>query len=180
MADTFRTDSVTEASKMQAGASRFWGPLSRLGVLFAVWVFGLDQLSKFWILKIVNLDERPPIQLTPFADLTMAWNEGVSYGLLSTDAQIILVLMSLVITAVLWMWLARAAHALSAAALGLIVGGALGNALDRVLHGAVADFVHLHWGTWSWYIFNVADIAIVAGVVLLVYDGFRPHNPRKA
>ncbi len=80
VADTIRTDSVTEASKMQAGASRFWGPLSRLGALIAVWVFGLDQLSKFWILKIVNLDERPPIQLTPFADLTMAWNEGCPTG----------------------------------------------------------------------------------------------------
>jgi len=180
MADALRTDRVTDVTKIQAGANRFWGPLSRLGVLLAAWVFGLDQLSKFWILKIVNLDERPPIQITPFADLAMAWNEGVSYGLLTTNAQMVLVFMSLVITAVLWIWLARAAHPLSAAALGLIIGGALGNALDRVLHGAVADFVHLHWGSWSWYIFNIADVAIVAGVVLLVYDGFRPHAHRKA
>jgi signal peptidase II len=170
---------MSEVTNVRAGARRFWGPLSRLGALLALWVFGLDQLSKFWILKIVNLDERPPIQLTPFADLTMAWNEGVSYGLLTTNAQMVLVLMSLVITAVLWMWLARAADPIAAAALGLIIGGALGNALDRVLHGAVADFVHFHWGSWSWYIFNVADIAIVAGVILLVYDGFRPHEPRK-
>lgn len=151
--------------------ARFWGPLSRLGLLIAVWVFVLDQLSKFWILRIVNLDERPPIQIAPFADLAMAWNKGVSYGLLTTHAQQLLVLMSLFITAVLWIWLARAGTALAAAALGLIIGGALGNALDRVLHGAVADFVHLHWGTWSWYIFNVADVAIVAGVLLLLYDG---------
>lgn len=151
--------------------TRFWGPLSRLGLIIASWVFALDQLTKFWVLRIINLDERPPLQLTPFADLAMAWNKGVSYGLLTTHAQGILVVMSLFISAVLWIWLARATLPLAAVSLGLIIGGALGNALDRLLHGAVADFVHLHWGTWSWYIFNVADIAIVAGVVLLVYDG---------
>jgi signal peptidase II len=167
MADPLREDGVTA----MALTARFRGPLTRLGLLLALWVFALDQISKFWILKIVNLDERTPIQLTPFADLAMAWNKGVSYGLLTTHAQLVLVLMSLFITAVLWIWLARATTALAASALGLIIGGALGNALDRVIHGAVADFVHLHWGPWSWYIFNVADIAIVAGVVLLVYDG---------
>jgi signal peptidase II len=67
-------------------------------------------------------------------------------------------------------WLAKAEKALAAASYGLLIGGALGNALDRFLHGAVADFVHFHWGTWSWYIFNVADIAIVAGVAVLLYD----------
>lgn len=154
---------------------KLWGPLSRLGLMLAIWVFALDQITKFWILKIINLDERPPIQLTPFADLLMAWNEGVSYGLLATHAQGLLVGMSLLISAVLWLWLARAGTAVVASALGLVIGGAMGNALDRLLHGAVADFVHLHWGTWSWYIFNVADAAIVAGVVLLVYDGFRPR-----
>ena len=81
-----------------------------------------------------------------------------------------LVALSLAITVMLVMWLAKADKALSAASYGLLIGGALGNALDRLLHGAVADFVHLHWGTWNWYIFNVADIAIVAGVAVLLYD----------
>jgi signal peptidase II len=176
MADPLRENGVTAL----AVTNRFWGPLSRLGLMLVLWVFALDQLTKFWILKVINLDERPPIQIMPFADLAMAWNEGVSYGLLTTNAQMVLVVMSLVITCVLWLWLARTETPLSASALGLIIGGALGNALDRVLHGAVADFVHLHWGSWSWYIFNVADVAIVAGVVLLVYDGFRPHSSGKA
>ena len=83
----------------------------------------------------------------------------------------VLVAMSLLISAVLWLWLAKATTPLAASSLGLVIGGAMGNALDRLLHGAVADFVHLHWGTWSWYVFNVADIAIVAGVALLVYAG---------
>jgi signal peptidase II len=146
------------------------GPLTRLGLIVAALVFAADQLTKYWVLKIVNLDERPPIQITPFADLAMAWNKGVSYGLLSTHMQELLVALSLAITVMLVIWLAKATKPLVAASFGMLIGGALGNALDRVLHGAVADFVHLHWGTWSWYIFNVADIAIVAGVALLIYD----------
>jgi signal peptidase II len=146
------------------------GPLTRLGLLIATLVFAFDQLSKWWVLKVVNLDEREPIPIAPFLDLAMAWNKGVSYGLLSTHMQGLLVALSLAITFMLVVWLAKADKALAAASYGLLIGGALGNALDRLLHGAVADFVHLHWGTWSWYIFNVADIAIVAGVVVLLYD----------
>jgi signal peptidase II len=156
---------------MSSVFSRFWGPLSRLGLIVLVLTFVLDQLSKWWILRVINLDERSPIQLTSFADLAMAWNRGVSYGLLATHMQEVLIALSLVISVVLWIWLARTTVSFVALALGLIIGGALGNALDRALHGAVADFVHLHWGTWSWYIFNIADIAIVAGVVLMLYDG---------
>ena len=175
MADPLRENGVTALAR----TNLLWGAMSRLGLLVATWVFLLDQVTKFWILRIIDLDGRPPIQITPFLDLAMAWNEGVSYGLLTTSAQMILVLMSLLITGLLVIWLARATGPLSASALGLVIGGALGNALDRVIHGAVADFVHLHWGTWSWYIFNVADIAIVVGVVLLVYDGLWPHAQKK-
>jgi signal peptidase II len=164
-------DAIRENGLM---VGRLWGPLSQLGLVLALLVFAVDQLTKWWILRVVNLDERPPIQLTPFADLLMAWNTGVSYGLLDTRMQGVLVALSVVISILLLLWLAKAETALAAASLALIIGGAMGNALDRLLHGAVADFVHLHWGTWSWYVFNVADIAIVAGVMVLVYDGFRP------
>lgn len=157
--------------------AKFWGPLSGLGLCFAALTFAFDQLSKYWALVIINIDERPPLQITPFLDIVMAWNKGVSYGLLETNFQQILVVMSIFISIVLWIWLARANAALGAAGFGLIIGGALGNAVDRVVHGAVADFVHLHWGTWSWYIFNVADIAIVVGVLLLVYDGLTTKSP---
>jgi signal peptidase II len=144
--------------------------LTRLGLLIAVLVFALDQLTKYWILKVINLDEREPIPLTRFMDFAMAWNKGVSYGLFATHGQEILIALSLAITVMLVWWLRKATRPLQAASFGMLIGGALGNALDRVLHGAVADFVHLHWGTFSWYIFNVADIAIVAGVVLLLYE----------
>jgi signal peptidase II len=156
---------------------RFLGTLSRFGLTTAVVTFLADQLSKWWILTVVNLDEREPIQITPFFDLAMAWNKGVSYSLLTSNNQEPLIALSLVLCVALLVWLARAKSSLAAFAFGLIIGGALGNALDRVLHGAVADFVHLHWGTWSWYIFNIADVGIVAGVGLLIYDNlFNEEN----
>ncbi len=144
--------------------------LVRLGLLIATLVFAADQLTKFYILRIVNLDEREPLQVTPFMDLAMAWNKGVSYGLLSTHMQGLLVALSLAISIMLVFWLTKATKPLVAASFGMLIGGALGNALDRLLHGAVADFVLLHWGSFNWYVFNVADIAIVAGVALLLYD----------
>jgi signal peptidase II len=144
--------------------------LLRLGLLTATLVFAADQLSKYFILRIINLDEREPIQITPFMDLHMAWNTGVSYGLLSTHMQGLLVALSVAIAIMLAFWLRKATKPLAAASYGMLIGGALGNALDRLLHGAVADFVLLHWGTFNWYIFNVADIAIVAGVALLLYE----------
>jgi signal peptidase II len=142
------------------------------GLVVAASVFAMDQLSKWWVLKIVNLDEREPIQITPFLDLMMAWNKGISYSWFTTDKQWLLTAAMLVITGFLLRWLWTADSRRQAFGLGLIIGGALGNALDRMLHGAVADFAHLHWGTWSWYIFNVADIAIVAGAALLIYVSF--------
>jgi signal peptidase II len=155
-------------------ANTIWkdGLVIRLGWTVAAITFALDQLSKWWILRVVNLDERPPIEVTSFLNLVMAWNKGVSYSWFTTDMQWLLTLMMLAIVAVLANWLRKATDRRYATALGLIIGGALGNALDRMLHGAVADFVHLHWGSFSWYIFNVADIAIVAGAMVLAYFSF--------
>ncbi len=154
--------------------------LIRLGAVCAVLAFAADQLSKWWILKVVNLDERPPIHVTPFFDLVMAWNEGVSYSLFETYSQWVLILLSLVLCGLIVTWLMKATRPLQAACFGMIIGGALGNALDRVIHGAVADFMRFHFGTWSWYIFNVADIAIVAGVTLLLYDSVKGNSAKPA
>lgn len=150
---------------------KLWGPLSGLGLGVALAVFVLDQATKWWVLAVLNLDEGNHLTVAPFLELVMAWNKGVSYGLLETGMQELLVALSLVISAFIVAWIARAQKPLAAWALGLVLGGAIGNALDRLIHGAVADFVLLHWQGWNWYVFNVADIAIVAGVILLIYDG---------
>ena len=159
-------------------ALKLWGQLSPIGAAIAALTFALDQASKWLVLVGFNLDERPPITVTSFFDLMMAWNEGVSYSLFSTQRQWMLVALSLVLVMVLARWLAKAEHPVAAYAVGLVIGGALGNAFDRILHGAVADFMHFHWGNWSWYIFNVADIAIVVGVLLLIYDSFKVERAK--
>lgn len=152
---------------------RLWGALSVLGLAFAALAFGVDQTFKWWMLHVFDIEARQPVALLPVFDLVLAWNQGVSYGWLSGGAsQGVLIAMSLAISAGLWIWLAKATHPITAAALGLIIGGALGNAFDRAVYGAVADFFSFHIGSFSWYIFNLADVAIVAGVGLLVYESF--------
>jgi signal peptidase II len=152
---------------------RLWGPLSLLGLVLAALAFGLDQAFKWWMLSVFDIAEREPVRVLPVFDLVLAWNRGISYGWLSShaeEAQWLLTFASVAVSLVLCVWLARTPKPVVAAGLGLIIGGALANALDRMIHGAVADFFHLHWGGFSWYVFNIADMAIVAGVLALVYD----------
>lgn len=158
---------------------RFWGPLAPLGLVFAISVFAADQAHKWWMLNVYNIGARQPVRLAPFFDLILVWNKGVSYGLLKTHGQGFLIGSSLLISAVLWIWLCRSHRPITVAALGLVIGGALANALDRYLHGAVADFFLLHWRAWNWYVFNLADIAIVAGVALLLYESFLERGQAK-
>ena len=144
-----------------------------LGFLIAVVTLAVDQGHKIWMLDVFDIAARQPVALTPFLDLVMAWNPGISYSLLSAETpegRFALLALSLVATAWLSVWLWRAPDRLTTVALGLIVGGALGNAYDRFAYGAVADFFHFHVGGFHWYIFNLADVAIVAGVGLLLYE----------
>jgi signal peptidase II len=149
---------------------KLWSPLAPLILALAGFVFAVDQLHKWWMISVFEIASRAPVPVTPFFDLVMVWNRGVSYGLLTTHTQELLIAMSLAITALLWLWACRMQHALGAAAIALVIGGALANALDRALRGAVADFFHFHYGNFSWYVFNLADVAIVAGVALLLYE----------
>jgi signal peptidase II len=168
MADALRKDGVMQL--------RLWGGLAPLGLALAALAFLLDRAHKWWMLSVFDMPNRGPVDVTPFFQLVMAWNKGVSYGLLKSHQQGWLIAMSLLISIVLWIWLCRSDRPLTAAAIALVIGGALGNALDRYLYGAVADFFHFYWGGWSWYVFNVADIAIVAGVALLLYESFRERS----
>jgi len=146
-----------------------------LGFLVAAITLVIDQGHKIWMLDVFDIAARQPVALTPFLDLVMAWNPGISYSLLSAETpggRLALLALSLGATLFLCVWLWRAPRLITTLGLGLIVGGALGNAYDRFAYGAVADFFHFHVGDFHWYIFNLADVAIVAGVGLLLYESF--------
>jgi signal peptidase II len=157
-----------------AGLSLF-GRLSGLGLATALVTFVVDQGHKWWMLGPFDIAARQPVRVMPFLDLVLTWNTGISYGWLAQETDTgrwALIVLSLLITGALWLWLAQARRPLVAVALGLVIGGALANAMDRIFHGAVADFFLLHGFGFSWYVFNIADVAIVAGVGFLLYDSF--------
>jgi signal peptidase II len=156
-----------------------FGPASGLGAAVAVAVFLVDRLHKWAMLGPFDIGQDDVIQVTPFLNLVLVWNRGVSYGLFQQDGdagRLVLVGVNLIAAIVLWVWLARTASRLTAVSLGLVIGGAVGNAVDRIHYGAVADFFHLHAFGWSWYVFNLADVAIVAGVVGLLYESLRDSH----
>ncbi len=161
-----------------AGSSGLTANL-RPGVIAAIVALALDQTSKLWLLFVFDIGHRGAVKLTPFLDLVLAWNVGISFGWFQNDsplAQIILMLVKAVAVIVLAIWMARSRTPLATIALGLIIGGAIGNAIDRFAYGAVVDFAlfHVQIGgkTLNWYVFNLADVAIVAGVAGLLYDSF--------
>jgi signal peptidase II len=163
-----------------------WGPLTRFGVVVALIVCAIDQASKLWLLDVFDLANRGIVHITPFLDFVLTWNTGISYGLFPQESELgraILLALKAAAVVVLWVWLARSELKLTALALGLIIGGAIGNAIDRVLYGAVADFVLFHITTKSfnfvWYVFNLADVAIVAGVIGLLYEYILGAAPQK-
>ena len=165
---------MAEAKQEAAFRVKLWGRLSVLGLVFAALSFGIDQTFKWWMLHVVDIASRQPVALLPVFDVVLAWNRGISYGWLSGGAsQGVLIAMALLVSVGLWVWLAGIVRPLTAAAIGLILGGALANAFDRAVYGAVADFFSFHIGSFDWYIFNLADVAIVAGVALLVYESLR-------
>ena len=151
----------------------------RPGVVAALAVLALDQASKLWLLFVFDIAHRGAVKVTPFFDLVLAWNVGISFGWFQSDspvAQVILMSIKAVAVVVLAVWMARSRTLIATVALGLIIGGAIGNAIDRFAYGAVVDFAlfHLQIGgnTYNWYVFNLADVAIVAGVAALLYDSF--------
>lgn len=147
--------------------------LRRFGIGMALAILVVDQVSKWWVLEVFDLPARVSVPLLPFLNLTMVWNRGITFGLLSTDSgwgAVLLAGVALAVVAALAVWLWQAERAAVTLALGAVAGGAVGNVIDRIRFGAVVDFIHAHaWG-WSWYVFNVADAAIVCGVGVLVLD----------
>ena len=158
-----------------------------LGLLAIVAVVAIDQAVKLWLLFGLDLETRGVVHLLPFLDLVPVWNTGISYGLFPQDGPVgrwVLLGVKAVAVVLLGIWMARAGTRLTAVSLGLIIGGAIGNAIDRLTFGAVFDFVLLHISTASfsfrWYVFNLADVAIVAGVFGLLYEAVKPGDAVKA
>lgn len=165
------------SARADAPASWLWGRWCGAGLIAALVTLTADQAHKFWTLYVYDLPAKGRVALTPFLDMVFVVNKGISYSLINQDSfggQIALCVFALIAAAAMWVWMARSSTGrLMAVSLGLIIGGALGNAIDRVRIGGVADFFSLHAYGFYWYIFNIADVAIVAGVVGLLYDSFK-------
>ena len=157
---------------------------ARTGLIWATATLVADQASKLWVMNGLGMREGEHIVVAPFLNLFMVFNRGVSYSLLTGDSrqwQLGLAAFAFVVAIGLVIWLLRASHTrIAAISIGLIAGGAVGNAIDRLYLPGVADFVQLHGFGYSWYIFNVADVAIVAGVVGLLYDSFASNRGNAA
>lgn len=155
-----------------------------LGLAALLAAFSFDQAHKFWMLNIFDIAQKQPIALTPFLDVLLSWNHGVSYSLFQGAGAGLLLAAQAVIVAGLLFWLWRTRERLTALGLGLVIGGALGNALDRITRGAVADFFHLHTslpvGPLANYVFNVADAAITLGAACLLYESLVAPAPPPA
>ena len=154
-----------------------------LGIILAFAVLALDQLSKWWIVTEVM---KPPrfIPVFPSFNLVRGWNRGVSFGIFASTSpplQWLLIALALVVVSVLLVWLKRDDSRLVSTALGMIIGGALGNVTDRIHYGAVADFLDFYIGDFHWPAFNVADSGITIGVVILVLESLfvRAETDRK-
>ena len=145
--------------------------MKRISYLIAALVFVVDQLVKHWILNGIRLPEIESVEILPFLSLTYVQNRGVSMGMLTAGSDIerwSLVALTGLIAVVVAFWIRRERKWPESIALGLVLGGALGNIVDRIRFGYVVDFVHLHAGPWSFYVFNVADAAISVGVAILL------------
>lgn len=158
-----------------------------IGLAAVLAALALDQGHKFWMLEIYDIALRQPIRLTPFLDVVLSWNLGISYSMFAAQTEfgriaILALQLSIVVLLLFWLW--RTPRRLTAAALGLVIGGALGNVADRLLHGAVADFFFFHTalpvGPLANYVFNLADAAIFLGVALLLLESFWASNPPEA
>jgi signal peptidase II len=148
------------------------------GLLVAIIVFVLDQVSKYGFFALLE-NHGTYLSVLPFFNLVQVYNPGISFGIGQNlvYSHLFFSLLALFIVGVLLYWLRKETHTLSAIALGLIIGGAIGNIIDRLLIGAVMDFLDFHAYGYHWPAFNLADSTIFVGVVLLVF--FSPSSKKK-
>ena len=153
-------------------------PLTQQGYIIASVFFILDQLSKWAVLATIPSFSHK-VQITPFMDFIHLRNSGVSYGMFSgygAWGRWLLTLVALALIIICARWLSKAQSLRHAYALGLIIGGGSGNLLDRLLHGAVIDFISLHAFGFYWYVFNIADICLTFGIILFFIAEFTKNS----
>ncbi|MCX8666941.1 signal peptidase II [Acetobacteraceae bacterium B3987] len=143
-----------------------------VGLITALVVLVVDQASKAWILYWLNLPARGSVAVLPGLNFTMVWNHAVTFGMFGGHGRWLFIIISTLAVLGLLVVLLRSRRRLVSLACGGIIGGAIGNVIDRLQYKAVVDFLHLHVGGWSWYVFNIADSAIVCGVGLWLLDSF--------
>ena len=154
-------------------------PLSA-GMLLSILTIFFDQLSKWWILNVIMVPANT-IPVTQFFNLVLVHNRGASFGIFSDApgwAGIALIVFAIIISIVLAIWMWQAQETLLSVALGLVIGGAIGNVIDRIRFGAVVDFLDFHASGWHWPAFNVADSAITLGVILLILDSLKTKSEK--
>jgi signal peptidase II len=184
------TGGGSDPTSPPAGLHGWWGGGNRTalrqGLAVAAFVAALDQAAKLWLLNVFDLAGKGVVTLAPVLDLHLVRNYGISYGLFQQHGALgrsLLLLVNVVAVVLLAAWMMRVQSRLVVVALGLIIGGAVGNSIDRVAYGAVIDFIAFHVVTpsfrFDWYVFNLADAAIVAGVVGLLYDSLRGDRAAK-
>ncbi len=164
--------------KMRLAEPKLFYAMSGLAALVVL----LDQLSKFALFNWV-LADTPEIPVTPFFSLVERYNTGISFSLFATDHDVgpwIFAALAAAIALGLLVWLSQTAERLPAIGLALVIGGAIGNVIDRVRIGAVLDFLLFYWRDWAWPAFNLADSAITVGVALLIYDGVIGDRRRRS
>ena len=141
-----------------------------LNFIILITIFLIDRISKLYILNLAKIENSVDIYLTPYLNLFLIWNKGIAFGLLSMNESliynIITIIIGLIIFVILFMILKN--NNIQRYFLILIAGGALGNFYDRILYGAVPDFIDLHFEEFHWFVFNVADIFITVGVLCLI------------
>lgn len=158
---------------------KFWAKASvRWSVILLLAAFVVDRVHKYTQVDMIGWTGGEVVPVLPFFDYVLVWNTGISYGLLGGMApEVLLVIMAIAMIALaVWWW--KDDSLLTRLGIALAIGGALSNAVDRVVYTAVADFFHFYAGTWSFYIFNIADIAISLGVALLIFDVFWPRKTK--
>jgi signal peptidase II len=141
-----------------------------LNFIILITIFLIDRISKFYILKLAEVESSVDIYITPYLNLFLIWNKGIAFGLLSANESIIynsitFMIGFIVIVIIFMMW---KSNNIKQYFLALVVGGALGNFYDRIVYTAVPDFIDLHFQGFHWFIFNVADIFITVGVFCLI------------